>query len=261
MPEEIKDLTQQKIEPDKKEGSDLPPEASKADGSSASEKLPFDEHPKWKAARAVEAKVETILEEHGYSDLDEMLEDIKGSRELKKTVGKNDIKELLEAKEWRQKVEAYWAEQKHKKLRETDPEEYATQLEKEKQERERKESERRQVEESEREVKDYTNEVQSSLAKLDIPESHKAFISYSLGVDNEMLDINIDDKVAVRKAIKDGIAKYNKLRDSIIEEYRSGKLKVPPITPSGESTVVTEERKPKSIKEATQFLLERGLKK
>jgi hypothetical protein len=258
MPEEIKDMTQVKVETDNKEGSDLSPEAKKADGSSAPDKpLPFSDHPKWKAARAVEAKVEGILEEHGYDNLDDMLADLNSSRELKQAVGKDDIKELKEAKEWRQKVEAYWAEQKHAKLRENDPEGYATQLEKEKRERDAKESERRAIEENERAVKDYTSEVQGSISKLEIPDSHKEFIAYSLGVNNPFTEVDIQDKIAVRKAVKDGITKYNKLRDSIIEEYRTGKIKVPPITPSGETTVVTEERKPKTIKEATEMYRER----
>jgi len=258
MPEEVKDLTQVKVEDGQQDGAKPITEAKKADGSSAAEeKLPFDQNPRWKAARAVEAKIESTLEEHGYDNLDEMLEDLKTSRELRQAVGKEDIKELKEAKEWRQKVEAYWAEQKHQKLRETDPEEYATQLEKEKRERDAKESERRAIEENARAIKDYTSEVQSSLSKLDIPDTHKSFIAYSLGVENPFTEVDIQDKVAVRKAIKDGITKYNKLRDSIIEEYRSGKIKVPPITPTGETTVVTEERKPKTIKEATEIYRER----
>ena len=256
MPEEIKDLTQVKV--DGQEGGAKPlPEADKPDGSSASDTLPFDKHPKWQAARAVEAKVEATLEEHGYDTLDEMLEDLKTSRELRQAVGKDDIKELKEAKEWRQKVEAYWADQKHQKLRETDPEEYAVQLEKEKRERDTKERERRIIEDNERAVKDYTNEVQSTLAKTDLPDTYREFIAYSLGIDNSTLDINIDDKAAVKRAIKEGITKFNKLRDSIIEDYRTGKLKVPPITPAGETTVVTEERKPRTIKEATEMYRER----
>ena len=259
MPEDIKDMTQVKVEDSQEAGAKPAPEASIKDGSSApAEKpLPFNDHPKWKAARAVEAKVEATLEEHGYDNLDEMLEDLKSSRELRQAVGKDDIKDLKEAKEWRQKVEAYWADQKHKKLRETDPEEYATQLEKEKHERDAKESERQTIEENERAVKDYTSEVQGSLSKLDVPDSHKEFIAYSLGINNPFTEVDIQDKVAVRKAVKDGITKYNKLRDSIVEEYRTGKLKVPPITKSGETTVATEDRKPKTIKEATEMYRER----
>ena len=124
---EIEDKTQEQIPQD--EGAAPSTEADES-GSSADEKLPFDEHPKWISARATEEKVESILDEHGYGSVDEMLEELVSSKSLQSEVGGRDIKKLVSAQEELDKIHAYWAEQEAMKKKEEDPDEYTKDLEK-----------------------------------------------------------------------------------------------------------------------------------
>src|SRR3972149_2023725 len=46
----------------------------KVDDKSTEKPLPYDQDPKWKKARAAEARLETILKEHNFLDVEELVD-------------------------------------------------------------------------------------------------------------------------------------------------------------------------------------------
>ena len=218
------------------------------------------------AAKAVQSKLTEVLEKHGYEDIDEFEADYESSSELRKTVGKRDINKLIGAQDELEKIHEYWAEMKAKKQMETESEdETINRLARENQNLKLTKKQEAQIIEDQREakqmIKNYNTEVTSFIDKEEIPKSQRQFLKEYLGVDNKFNDIDISDKNAIKRNAKQGVDTFKKLQKQIIEDYRSGKLAIPDITPVEDNVVATDETKPKNLKEAKKLLLERMTRK
>lgn len=264
MTEEIQDFTRQKIA--QEEGSQPSPEATETEGSSASaeeveeENLPFDDHPKWKSARQTEKKVHSILDEHGYTNLDEMLDDLVQSKSLRDRVGGTDIDELVKAKEELKKIKAYWAEQELFREREDElPEERAARLEKElkKVKNQREEEERLRAEE-EKANKDWAryNRITTSFIETKDSDNDRKLLEALLSRDSFINDVNISKQEDVRKMTKTLDKMLSDYKAAIIEEYRNGKVSTPQMTSVQESSSALKKEGPKNIKESSAILRE-----
>jgi len=259
--EEIIDRTQEPIT-DNEEGAE-PSNGAKPDATpSSEEKLPFDDNPKWKSARTAEKKLNEILEKHGYDDIDEFEADYSDSSELRKQVGKKDVNQLLKAQDELERIHEYWAEMRAKKQMENETEdETIARLARENKELKTKKQRDAQLtaeqDEAKQLIKNYNTEVSSLIEKQeDIPKIQRKFLSEYLGVDNSFNEIDVSDKLAIRRNTKQGIEAFKKLQKAIIEDYRSGKLSIPTITPVEDSSITTSETKPKNLKEAKKLLIE-----
>lgn len=262
LKEEIIDRTKEPIT-DTEAGAEPATGATDTGGSPASdEELPFDKHPKWVSARTAEKKLNEILEKHGYDDIDEFEADYSDSSELRNQVGKRDVNQLLKAQDELEKIHEYWAEQRAKKqtASETEDETITRLADENKQLRSRSQQEARfaaEQKEAKQVIKNYNAEVSSLIEKQEeIPKSQRQFLSEYLGVDNSFNEVDVGDKLAIRRNTKLGIEAFKKLQKTIIEDYRSGKLEIPTITPVEDSSITTNETKPKNLKEAKKLLIE-----
>jgi len=244
------------------EGSQPSPEATETESSSVSEeeKLPFDEHPKWQSARATEQKVESIMEEHGYSNLDEMLSDLVSSKGLRQQVGNNDVQELVNAKQELEKIHAYWAEQKLLKQKDEDPDEYTATLERQVKElqgrKAQEEVERQQAEADKRFWNAYTKDATTFVENNATIDSEKEVLNAFLNPNSFVNAVDVQDKAQVVKMQKQVTSLIDKLKQDIIEEYRAGKIAIPKVTSTETPIASSQENSPKNIKEAGKLAAE-----
>lgn len=226
-------------EKDKKEEKDKPP--------------PYDQDPKWKKARAAEARVEKILDKHGLKSVDDIEFQLETGLTISEILGGRDAKKLIEDYEsiraWKEKVETYWKEQETKKLEEEEtPEETVQRLKKEREDyknQEKAEAQRKkEAADTEKAVKDYGKYISEIVEQQGLVGEEAKMAKLFLGVDNPFNEIDdITNKAAVKKMAKDNAAKFKTFLDSVRQEavdgYAKGKGKFIPIsateTPGKES--------------------------
>ena len=211
-----------------------------------SKPLPYDQDPKWKAARASQAKFESILEKHGIDadDLDALLEsgssvaDILGTRDAKALT--STLTQLKKDAEYLKEVKAYWAEQEKQKQRdELTPEERAEMSEKQLKEYKAEQAAKEKAKAEEASIKtalkSYTELVDKAIETSGIEGEDAAMAKLFLGVDNPFNEVDITDRKAVREMAKANAAKLKTfldgVRQSAIDEYAKGKSKFVPISP------------------------------
>jgi len=220
--------------------------AEKTDESAASEKgkekpLPFDQNPKWKKARAAEARVDKIIEKYGYDDIDELEAALDEGNTISELIGKRDAKKLIEDSQTLEKYREYWEEQKLKEQEaEETPDERADRLAKElrslKQQTDEKEKTAKEKKALAAALVDYENVVENIVGQQKFSKEEAEMASLLLGVKNPFNVIDIEDKLAVKKMAKENTAKFktfvDKIRQEAIDEYSKGKSKFIPISPT-----------------------------
>jgi hypothetical protein len=229
------------------------------DDKSPEKPLPYDQDPKWKKARAAEARLESILKEHNFLDVEELTDALKNGMTLKQAIGDKDAKKLLEDSEWRQKVETYWDTEKAKQRTSGEtPDQTIERLQRENGElRKGWETDKSNFEElrsSERAIKDYEGEATKVMdimtAETPLADSERSLLSKMLGIDNPAVTVDISDRAAVRRAAQESVTQFQTILKTIkqqaIDEYVAGKSKLAATSQRATATseVQSVERKP-----------------
>jgi len=220
---------------------------------------------KFKAAVEAQESLTSLLEDHGFDSLEDLQEELKSSASLKGKIGSADLEEIMKKANTLEKYEEYWASQKEKEKRsEEEPDDTITRLEREirelKTNKTNEDKSTKQMQESIKAIESFDSEVATLVDKKEIPENQRDILLEFLGVNNPANEIDITNKVAVRKVTKDGIEKFNKFVSAIqkqsVEDYRAGKLKIPDM--SSTETVAPEIGKEniKTLKDARKVMLE-----
>ena len=229
--------------------------------SSTEEKLPFDQHPKWKAARQAEKKLQELLKANDVDDPDELLELAKSGKTVKgKLSDLNQIDDIIEKAKRLDSYEVVWKQQEEERRRGAEtPEQTIARLEKalknKTAEQLHKESTQKAQAEAQQALKSYDREVQSLVKEMDIPKEQQSFVNEFFGVGNPFNEIDITDKKAIKRLVADGIKKKEAYDQAIIQAYINGKNGTPkvgstaPAAPSGEKPKVY-------LKDARKTLLE-----
>jgi hypothetical protein len=260
---EIEDQTQIDLNDGKKSGAE--PDTEVIDDSSSSE--PFDKNPKWIEMAAKGKSIDGILEEHGFDSLEELKGTLTDSTNIKSVIGDLDAEGvyamLKEANEM-QRTKSYWASQEEKsRLEELDPDDRVKELELENSQLRAKkktdEEAMKQAMDAENNIRSYEKNVISFVKEdTSIPEVIKPFITKYLGAKHPMNDIsddNLADTKEIQKMIKIASEDSKALINSIIKNYRDGKLEAPDIT-SIESSPIHNKKEIKNIDEAGKALAE-----
>lgn len=226
------------VEPDK--GGDAPKAPEKP--------LPYDQDPKWKAARAAEKQLNELLDEHGLLDVEELKDALKSGKSLKEVLGDRDAQKLLEDSKRLAEINKHWDSEKAAKEREgMTPEEYIAKLEQENTNlRTSSDDFRSSVEEREHSkqvIEAYKQNVSRVVDAVEdaVPETERELLNLVLGVDNPANMIDVEDRVAVRKMAKEGVTKFQtlvqKIKQQAIDEYAAGKSKLNIDTSKGSANV------------------------
>lgn len=214
-----------------------PDAANQPNKSESTKPLPFDQDPKWKKARATEAAVEKILQEHGILNVEELATKLSKGISLEKLIGTRDAAKLIEDAEYANRVRQNWDEQKRAKQIEGEtPEARIARLERENEElrtgHEQFKASVQDKEHAEQVIKSFSTEIDTVLGSLEeaVPESELGLLKLVLGVDNPSNQIDIEDQTAVRKMAREGVANFRTLVQTIkqkaIDDYVSGKSKL-----------------------------------
>jgi hypothetical protein len=229
------------------------------------DKLPFDQHPKWKSARQTEKRVQEILADNEYGSLEDLLEDLRSSKSLREQVGNKDINDLLKAEQFKREYETWRAEQEIFKERPDElPEERAARLEQElrneRKSKQSEEAERTEAQKVERGWEKYNLSVDKYVDDQSL-DADKNFVKFILDRDSDLNNVDVLDPRTTSSALKNFSKALEDYKVAIIKEYRDGKLKTPKITPVQEPSTALKDNTPKTLKEAHALvndLIKRG---
>lgn len=220
--------------------------------------LPFDKHPKWKAARQAEALLGKLMADNDVSDPEELMQLLESG---KKVVGKVDVdslEEIMEKAATLDRYNAYWEQQKELRQREGETaDETIARLEKENEAQRRQLTATKQTEDAAKALKGFetaATAIISDSLKGSSPQEIK-LAKMLMGIDNPVLDIDINNKVAISKAVKEGVKIFESVRQRIIQDYLSGKTKIPDV-PKGGSDTASAPTGVKTLKEARKVFLD-----
>lgn len=196
--------------------------------------LPYDKDPKWLKARATEAAVDALLQEHGLLNIEELKEKLASGLSLTKLLGERDAKKLIEDADYANRVRQNWDEQKRAKSLEGEtPEARVERLEKENEQLRKSHDEFKSGVESkehaQKVINGFNTEVDTVIRSLEqaVPESELGLLKLVLGVDSPSNMIDIEDQTAVRKMAREGIANFRtlvqKIKQDAINSYVAGK--------------------------------------
>jgi len=225
---------------------------------------PFDADPRWKSARTTEKAVNELLEKTGMESLEDLGELLTSSKEIREKLGDLEVDELIERSQELQKVHAFWAEQEEKSKRlDEQPEETIARLEREKIEERRKFRAKEEADdaviEAEKAIKNYSSTIDTVLETeaKDLSPAVKTFLGKYLGVNNPFNDVDITDKVAIRKMAKDGVKDFRDgLLQAVLKDYKAGKLKLIDVSPAEHIAPHIAEKGPGNLKEARGLFME-----
>jgi hypothetical protein len=220
-------------------GESAAPAAKEKEEKGKEKPPPYDQDPKWKKARAAEARVDAIVEKYGFDNIDELEAELDKGKTISQLIGERDAKKLIEDSQTLQKYREYWAEQKQKKQEEEEtPEEKAERVSKELNnikrsaaDKERSEMEAKTLTKA---LEDYESIVGTVVGQHGFAKEESEMASLLLGVKNPFNVIDLGDKAAIKKMAKENTAKFKTFLDGIrqaaIDEYAKGKSKFIPIS-------------------------------
>lgn len=221
--------------------------------------LPYDQDPKWKAARAAEKQLNEFMQEFDFTDVNEAKQAMKDWQKTHGKVKGLDLDKLLERDKLLSNYESFWAAEEEKKKRGNEtPDQTESRLVARIKELEstltQETGTKKAQEESQKAVKEYEGEVSQLVSKSNLPEGYRSMAQFILGINNPALDVDITDKGAIRKVALSGIERVEKFVNQVIKDYVDGKLKIPKI-PEVDSTTgaPASEAKVKNLKEAKKL--------
>ncbi len=230
----------------------LPPKAD-------DDKLPFDQHPKWKSARQAEKALQDLMKENECETIEELMEAVVAGRTLLgKQVTPDQLDGLLKKAETLDQYERYWKEQEETKKRQgEEPEDTIRRQEQEikalkaQQHGEREKEER--AREGQQAADAYDNEVKRLVDSLEeVPVPFRKFYYYFFGVENPASSIDITDRKAIRKTVEDGFKVLKEFETAIISNLQTKKGEIPPVPGTGAAGETAP--KIKNLREARKTL-------
>lgn len=219
-------------------GKETPADETGAEAETKTEKAPpYDQDPKWKAARAAEASLNDILESHGFESADELKSELAKGRTLIEVLGDRDAKQVVEDSDTLNRYQDHWdAEKQKQELDELDPEEQAEYWKNKFLTKEQKDQETEASKQEAETVKghlsrysDFTDSIIESAGFDD--QTAEAFKLFA-GVNNPFNTVDIGDRKAVRQVLNDLKGQFSKFvettRQGAVDEYATGKSKLTP---------------------------------
>ncbi len=211
------------------------PAASETDEKPA----PYDQDPKWLAARAAEKSLQEILGDSDIEDVEALKVMLRNGMTLTEILGDRDAKQLIQDADTLKKYKEYWADQERLKEEEDlDPDELADKYKKElanvKKQQADKETEAGRVTAAKTAIENYNGRIGNIIEKQSFDEDTAEIAKMFLGVNNPFNDVDISDMKAVKDMATKGTERFTKFLDGVrqkaIDEYAAGKSKIIPIT-------------------------------
>lgn len=223
---------------------------------------PYDQDPKWKAARAAEKQLQDLLKANDCDTVEELLELVDlGQAVLTRGLKPDQLDQMVEKAKTLDKYEAYWKDEEEKRRRsEETPDQTLQRLEGEKktlEQRQREDTDRKKMAEHARMAAEaYDSEVKKIIDLAEaVPEAERPFFYQFFGVGNPASQIDITDRKVVRQTVKDGLKILEDFKQSIIKNYLASKGELPRV-PSAQGSPTPGKVGPKNLREARKMALE-----
>jgi len=199
---------------------------------------PYDQDPKWKAARKAEARLDKLAEKHGYEDHDALIEAFEEGQDVRDVLGKRDIVTLIRDSRRLTDFEAEHGAldqvievlaNQSDDFYEDDPEVRKIKEENlELKRRQEQDEHNRQVQERKATaLKNYTEDVTGIIDGIEFPKEQKELATLLHGVQNPAMEVDITDRVAVKRMARSLTKRVEKIigtiKQNAIDEYAAGK--------------------------------------
>lgn len=258
MPDEVLDQTQTDVtdKDDTTSGADDKTVDTDADDKTT-ETDTADEKDDSGKDRAASDFINKLLDTYNVSTPEELNDFIGELSGVKDALGDEDIEELLENKKLLLQYHAKWAADEETRLRETEtPEETIARLEKDlKKEKDATLQERqreKEARENKRLIDTFNTFVTKNVDALKIGDHLKGHLKKYLGVNNPIHDIDLSNKVGIKKMISEAGKAMQDLEQTILKTAKVKVADIPKMddsTPPDASTDKPEEQ-PKNLAEA-----------
>ena len=207
--------------------------------------------------------VQEILDEYGLDSPDDLKEFVAKLNEQRGKIGDNDLEVLLENSKTLEKYQAEWQRQDEEKRREKEtPEETIARLEKEKNQalnHNKNQVDKKKKAQAAKVILDEFETTINTVIKSakDLPESYRPMFRKFMGIKNPVNEVDITDKAAIRRLTKSSMKDFADFAQTIIKDYRAGKMKIPnvdPVVPA--SAEGGKGKEPKNLKEAKAIMMQ-----
>ena len=246
-------------EPGEGQQSDSPTdtkEASESDSSTDTEQSddqkppPYDQDPKWKAARAAEKRLQDLMEKHGIDDPEDLESLLEEGTTLKEKLGDRDAERLLQDSDELRKAKEQWDEQQRLEAEENEtPEDTIRRLKMANEQLannlKQQSADQKAYEDSLEVLDNFNNSVTKMVESSGLEGPEAEMLSLTLGLNNPINNIDIADPKAVKQTANETIKRFSEavkaIKQSAIDSYSQGREVIPKVT----KTVTTEA--PKSV--------------
>lgn len=196
--------------------------------------LPFDKHPKWKSARAAERSLQKLMADNDVEDLDDLIDLVNSGRKVIGKVDPDSLDDIIDKASTLARYEEYWERQKEEEQRASEePEETAERLARENAALKAERARLKAIEDNKKAIDTYDSTIMRGIKEAlpNLPHTQEKFLAEFLGVGNPAVEVEITNKAAVTKVMRDGVKKFERFKQQVIKDYLEGKEKIPDVKP------------------------------
>jgi hypothetical protein len=222
--------------------------------------LPFNEHPKWKSARAAEKELTKILGENELESIEDLVELVKsGKSVVGRGLDESQLEDLIAKATKMEQVEEYWQATREAQQRENETgEEREDRLMRENADLKQKLSGKNALEENKRALDTFqkkTREFVETVGK-DLDLEAKRDFEFLMGVDHPFGEIDITNAAQVGKMGKQVQKAIDRIEQRAIKGYIAGKKALVTIG-SASTPAVQPQQGIRNFKQARSATLEK----
>ena len=206
-------------------------------------------------------QIDKLLKTHNFDSLDDLNDSVESNKRLSEALEGHNIEELLENSKEMARINAYWAEEREKKTRESETESETINrlentLEEERTTKTEAQVQQEEADEAGKVLKTFSNYTTSIIDDdPDIPDTHKEIMKLVCGVNNPMNEIDIRKKPDIKRMKKDNFKIVEKFAQKLIEAAIKNSDKIVPVGVATAQPSATGEIKAKNITEAGKMSL------
>jgi len=194
--------------------------------------------------------VQSILDEYDIDSPKQLGEFLKNLSGLKDQLGDVDLEELKKNSALLKKYQKHWAKEEEAKKEDGEtPEETIARLKKQNEQLDRKRRDEAEMYENaeadKRALNNFNSTVTKAVDALSVPSAMRPFLLKALGVNNEINEVDMSDKVGIKRITKAAFKDMKELQQAFIKDYLKGKTEIPKIstsagTPSDKPVTITK---------------------
>jgi vacuolar-type H+-ATPase subunit I/STV1 len=213
-------------------------QAGKPPQPAGDDKLPFDQHPKWKSARQAEKQLDEMKEAVGAGSVEDLRDLVEAGKKIRGVnVDLDKLDEIIAKAAKLEEYEEIWKTQQESKRREEEaPEDTVRRLEEENKKLRTQEDQKRKAQQQEAEGKklweNYDRTCTREVDSMDLPKTDRDAVLLFLGVNSDASNVDFRKPEEIRKVVKSMGKTWDSLKQKIIDDYIASKDKIPKV-PSG----------------------------